>query len=144
MYKVSLHLSLTKVIKIKPEIAADISNIAGHYKEFPPKIENIKIMFNTLKYEYWIIGIADWNLHKCIDYPESYKYYLGRGIIIQAPPGIKADEIMIMTAIKRDCLILTNDKLKDYEDLIHSESWLKNHRVTFDIINGAFRIYLPK
>ena len=114
------------------------------YSVFPPKIENIKIMFNTLKYEYWIIGIADWDLYKCIDYFESYKYYLGRGIIIQSPPGIKADKIMIMTAIKLDCLMLTNDNLRDHEDLIPSESWLKDHRVTFKINNGEFRIYLPK
>ena len=132
------------MIIINPKIAADISNIAGHYSEFPPKIENIKIMFNTLKYKYWIIGIADWKLNSCIDNPDSYKYYLGRGIIIQSPPGIKADKIMIMTAIKNDCLILTNDNLRDHEDLIPSELWLKDHRVTFDIINGEFRIYLPK
>ena len=123
-----------EVSKIKSEIVADISNIAGHYSEFPPKIENIKNMFNTLKYEYWIIGIADWDLHKHIDYPESYKYYLGRGIIIQSPPGIKADIIMIMTAIERECLILTNDNFREHEDLIPSESWLEEHRVTFDIV----------
>ena len=130
--------------KIKQNIVADISNIAGYYSVFPPKIENIKIMFNTLKYEYWIIGIADWKLNKCIDYPESYKYYLGRGIIMQSPPGIEADKIMIMAAIKHDCLIITNDNLGDHEDLIPSEFWLKSHRSPFKIINSEFRIYLPK
>ncbi len=133
-----------EVLKIKPKLVADISNIAGHYSEFPPKIENIKSMYDTLKYEYYIIGIADWDLYKCIDYRESYKYYLGRSIITQAPPGIKADIIMIMTAIQNDWLILTNDKLRDYEDIIPSESWVKNHRITFNIIKGEFRIHLPK
>ena len=134
-----------EVSKIKSKIVADISNIAGHYSEFPPKIENIKIMFNTLKYEYWIIGIADWDLYKYINYLDSYKYYLGRGIVIQSPPGIKADIIMIMTAIEHDCVILTNDNFRDHEDLIPSESWLEEHRVTFDIVNGEFRInYITK
>jgi len=76
------------VTKIKQKIVADISNIAGYYSVFHPKIENIKIMYNSLKYKYWIIGIADWRLYNCIDYLESYKYYLGRGIITQAPPKI--------------------------------------------------------
>ena len=123
---------------------SDVSNIAGYYNEFPPKIENIDIMYNTLKYEYWIIGIADWQLYNCIDNLESYKYYLKRRIIIIAPPGIKADILIIKEAIQDDCLILTNDSLIDYADLIPSESWLQNHRVTFDIINGEFRIHLPK
>lgn len=51
-------------------------------------LENIKVMFNTLKYDYFIIGVADWDLYNCIGYPESYKYCLGRGIIIQSPPSI--------------------------------------------------------
>ena len=32
-----------KVLKIKPKIVADISNVAGYYSIFPPKVENIKI-----------------------------------------------------------------------------------------------------
>ena len=51
-------------------------------------LENIKVMFNTLKYDYFIIGVADWDLYNCIGYPESYRYYLGRDIIIQSPPSI--------------------------------------------------------
>ena len=133
-----------EVTKIKQNIVADISNIAGYYSVFPPKIENIKIMYNTLKFEYWIIGIADWKLYNCIDYLGSYKYYLGRGIITQAPPKIAADILMIMTAIKLDCLIVTNDNLGEYEEIIPSEFWLKSHRVPFDITNSEFRIYLPK
>jgi len=101
-------------------------------------------MYNTLKYKYWIIGIADWQLYYCIDYLESYKYYLKRRIIVEAPPGIKADIILILKAIQDDCPILTNDNLREHEDLIPSKSWLKNHRIPFDIINGEFRIYLPK
>lgn len=101
-------------------------------------------MYNSLKYKYWIIGIADWRLYNCIDYPESYKYYLGRGIITQAPPKIAADILMIMTAIKLDCLMVTNDNLGEYKEIIPSEFWLKSHRVPFNIITDEFRIYLPK
>lgn len=132
------------MIKIKPKIITDISNIAGHYNEFPPKVKNIDIMFNTLKYEFWIIGIADLKLFRCIDYPLSYKYYLDQRIIFETLPFIKADVMMIMSAVEGDYLMLTNDKLKDYEDLIPSESWLKDHRVPFDIVNGEFKYYLPK
>jgi len=49
-------------------------------------LENIKVMFNTLKYDYFIFGVADWDLYNCIGYPESYRYYLGRGIIICETP----------------------------------------------------------
>ena len=132
------------MIKIKPKIIPDISNIAGHYDEFPPKVKNIDIMYNTLKYEFWIIGIADWRLFDCIDYPLSYKYYLDRRIIFETLPFIKADVMMIMSAVQGDYLMLTNDKLKDHEDLTPSESWLKDHRVSFDIVNGEFKYYLPK
>jgi len=123
---------------------ADISNIAGYYDSFPPKINNIDLMYYTLKNDYWIIGIADWKLYYCIDYLESYKYYLGRRIIVEAPQGIKADLLLIMKAIQNDCLILTNDRLLDHLDIIPSESWLKSHRVMFKIYNGEFKIYLPK
>lgn len=132
------------MLKLKPKIITDISNIAGYYNEFPPKIKNIDNMYNTLKYKYWIIGIADWQLYNCIDNLESYKYYLKRRIILEAPPGIKADILLIMKAIQDDCPIITNDNLRDHEDLIPSISWLKNHRIPFDIINGEFRIYLSK
>ncbi len=36
-------------------------------------LENIKVMFNTLKYDYFIFGVADWDLYNCIGYPESYR-----------------------------------------------------------------------
>lgn len=131
------------MLKLKPKIIIDISNIAGHYNESPPKMKNIHIMYNTLKYKYWIIGIADWKLYDCIDCIESYKYYLKRRIIVEAPPGIIADILIIMMAKINDCLILTNDKLRDHEDLIPSKSWLKNHRITFNIIKGEFKAHLP-
>ena len=100
-------------------------------------------MYDTLKYNYWIIGIADWKLYNCIDYNESYKYYLKRRVIVEAPPGIKADILIIMMAKLYGCLILTNDKLRDHEDLIPSKSWLKNHRITFNIVKGEFKVHLP-
>lgn len=132
-----------KVLKIKPELIADISNIAGYYDEYPPKIKNIDIMYNTLKYTYYIIGIADWQLYYCIDYRESYEYYLRRRIIVEAPEGIEADLLFIMKAIRDDCPILTNDTLRDHTDLVPSESWLETHRIPFDIIKGEFRLYVP-
>jgi len=132
------------VLKIKPKLIADISNIAGHYDENPPKVKNINIMFNTLKYDYYIIGIADWQLYYCIDYRESYEYYLRRRIILEAPKGIDADILFILKAIHDDCPILTNDRLQDHLDLLPSEWWLETHRIPFDIIKGEFRIYLPK
>ncbi len=131
------------MLKIKPKLIADISNIAGHYDENPPKVKNIDIMYNTLKYTYYIIGIADWKLYYYIDYRVSYEYYLRRRIIVEAPEGIEADILFIMKAIQDDCPILTNDILRDHTDLFPSESWLETHRIPFDIIKGEFRIYLP-
>ncbi len=134
-----------KVTKIKPYITTDISNIAGHYSEFPPKFENIRIMFNSLRFEYFIIGIADWGLDNCIDNKEPYRNFIGRGIVNRSPPGVKADKLIIMTALTHGCLMLTNDNyFKDHANLIPSESWFEEHQATFDIINGEFRIYLPE
>ncbi|MCK4239759.1 MAG: hypothetical protein KAX33_11585, partial [Candidatus Lokiarchaeota archaeon] len=50
--------------------------------------------------------------------------------------SIKADIIIIMEALEDDCLILTKDKLLDHMNIIPSKSWIKSHRVPFDIING--------
>jgi len=132
-----------EVLQVKPLIVIDISNVAGYYNEFPPKMENIKIMFQTLKFEYWVIGIADWNLQYCINNPEFYSSYLKRGIITQVPPKIKADILIIMTAKVNDCLMITNDKFREHINLIPSELWLQEHLYQFEIINGEFRIYPP-
>ncbi len=135
---------LLKVRKAKPKLLSDISNVAGHYDENPPKIKNINLMYNNLKYDYYITGIADWELYYCIDYRPSYEYYLRRRIILEAPQGIEADILLILKAIQDDCPILTNDTFRDHMDLIPSELWLYTHRIPFDIIKGEFRIYPPK
>ncbi len=129
--------------KMKPKIISDISNIAGYFNIFPPKFENIRVMFDTLKFKYWILGIADWKLFGCIDYLKLYKNYMARRIIIQAPPSIPADTLMIREAIESDSLILTNDKLREYGNLFPSESWLESHLVSFDIFDGKFITYIP-
>jgi len=105
------------VLKIKQQILPDVSNVAGYDNSYPPKIENINLMFYTLKSTYWVFGIADWGLYNHIDYQSSYKYYLGRRIIVEAPPGIKADILLIMKAIHDDCLILTNDTFWDHMNI---------------------------
>ena len=128
---------------MKPKIISDISNIAGYFNIFPPKFENIRVMFNTLKFKYWILGIADWKLFDYIDFLESYKSYIARRIIIQAPPNIPADTLMIQEAIESDGLILTNDNFREYGNLFPSESWLESHRVAFDIIDEKFITYIP-
>jgi len=46
--------------------------------------------------------------------------------------------------IKLDCLMVINDNLGEYEEIIPSEFWLKSHKVPFNIITDEFRIYLPK
>ena len=133
-----------KVSNIKPTIYVDISNIAGNDNGFMSKMKNINLMYNALKYEYWIIGIADWGLYSCIDYVESYKYYLGRRIIIIAPPGIEADRLLIICAVHDNCFIVTNDKFLDHMDIIPSKEWLESHRIPFDIKDGEFIVHLPK
>ncbi len=130
-----------EVLHVKPKIVIDISNVARYYNESPPKMENIKIMFQTLKSEYWVIGIADWNLQYCINNPEFYSSYLKRGIITQTPPKIEADILIIMIAIAHDCFMITNDKFRDHIDLIPSELWLQEHLRKFEIINGEFQFY---
>ena len=101
-------------------------------------------MFNNLKTEYWIEGIADWQLPHIIDNVRSYNYYIERGIIVEAAQGVPADIPLISRSIKDDSLILTNDRFLDHMDIIPSESWLYRHRVPFNIYDGKFRIYLPK
>ena len=128
---------------MKPKIRPDISNIAGYHK-FPPRARNIDLMFNNLKTEYWVKGIADWKLPHCIDNFLLYNYYKERGIITEAAKGIPADIPLILQAIQDDSLILTNDRFLDHMDIIPSRSWLYRHRVPFKIYDGEFRIYLPK
>ena len=128
----------------KPTLLADASVIAGYDNDFPPKMEYYKLMFYTLKTKYYVIGIADWGLYGVIDDFESYKYFLSRRFIIQSPPGIKADILLIMKARQDDCLILTLDRFLDHMDIIPSKPWLKSHRATFEINDGEFKINLPR
>ena len=134
----------TMVIKIcwtKPIILLDISNIAGYDNDFPPKMEYCKLAFNYLRPNYYVIGIADWDLYKVIDDRETFKYYVANRWIIISLQGIKADILLIKKAILADCIIVTLDKFKDHMDIIPSESWLRSHRAPFDIIDSEFIIY---
>lgn len=132
-----------EVLKIKENLLSDISNITYHYNEEIPKMHNFELMFNTYKYDYYIRGIADWKLYYYIDDKSSYEEYKLRRIILDAPPRIEADELLIRLAIYYDCPIVTNDKFRDHTDLIPSKSWLYKHRIPFDIIKGKFIIYFP-
>ncbi len=48
-----------------------------------------------------------------------------------------------MKAKQADRTIVTLDKFREHIDIIPSESWLRSHRATFDIIDGEFIIYFP-
>lgn len=132
-----------KIYWIKPIILLDTSVIAGYDNVFPPKMEYCKLAFNYLRTMYYVIGIADWDLYKVIDDREIFKYYVANRWIIISPQGIKADILLIMKAIQADCIIVTLDKFREHMEIIPSESWLKSHRATFDIIDGEFIIYFP-
>lgn len=84
-------------------------------------MENIELMYYTLRPNYYIIGIADWKLRKCINRREYYKQYLKGGKIIQVRPEIEADILIIMTALVHDCLMITNDKFEAHLELVPSE-----------------------
>ena len=132
------------MLKIKQKILPDISNVAGFYDCFPPKMENIDCMYYSLRDEFWIIGIADWGLYNCIDDVQRLQWYLARRVITFSPPGTKADIPLLETAIKLDCCIISNDRFLDHMDIIPSESWLESHRIPFKIYKGEFIIYFPK
>ncbi|MFW9970594.1 MAG: hypothetical protein ACFFDF_10360 [Candidatus Odinarchaeota archaeon] len=134
------------MILIKPNIVCDISNVAkNNCRSEGAKLYKIHLMYNALKYNYWVIGVADLSLFREIDDRVGYKYeYLERNIIYEVPSREDADYYIIKKAILLDCYILSNDHFRDYAHLFPDKSWLETHRVSFMIIDGDFIYRTPK
>lgn len=130
------------MIEIK-ELVCDISNIASFNKRnICPKIEYIDLLFATIPEEIEIIGIADCSLYHQIDDKERYKKeYLIPKLILEAPPGIAADNFVLTYSLEKDAGILSNDRFTQYDFV--SEKWLEAHQIKFMIIKSQLILQEP-
>lgn len=83
-----------------------------------------------------IICISDTALIWHIDDPKRFKRMIESGEVIKSPK--KADEFILGYALSCEfCLIISNDKYREYIKQLPSEEWLQDRSVNFMIINGV-------
>jgi len=130
------------VIEIK-ELVCDISNIASFNKRYNyPKIVYIDLLFATIPKEIEITGIADCSLyHQINDKKRSKVEYLTPRLIFEAPAGFAADNFILVYALRKDAVILSNDRFAEYEFAL--KEWLKEHRIRFMIIKNQLILQKP-
>jgi hypothetical protein len=89
------------------------------------KIENIMAVINKLK-EYKaseIITICDANIRYTIDDKDKLDSMIEDKSVILAPSGIRADMFILDYARQKNCLIVSNDKFRDYR----SDKWINDN-----------------
>lgn len=62
-------------------------------------------------------------------------------LIFEAPAGIAADNFILVYALRKDAVILSNDRFAEYE--FASKEWLKEHRIRFMIIKNQLILQKP-
>jgi len=83
-----------------------------------------------------IICISDPALVWHIDDPKRFERMIESGEVIKSPK--KADEFILGYALSCEfCLIISNDKYREYIKQLPSEEWLQDRSVNFMIINGV-------
>jgi len=123
-------------------IYLDGSNIAySRYNKLKKPILSdillvIDYLIKTLEIEKKNIRcICDPSLKYYIDKPIEYKVLIEERIIIEAPKV--ADEFLLSFALKHDfCLIISNDRFRQYLNQLPSKEWLEERRISFMIINN--------
>ena len=114
----------------------DFSNVAKYFDLAVPKVKNINIMFNELKYKYYVIGVVDWSIVDSIDYRDYFfERYLNPKICFAVP---YADPIILELAQKYWCFIVSNDTFRNLSEELCDKNWLNTHRISFKIENGRF------
>ena len=110
-------------------VIVDGSNVAmyGMSKSGKKKavLENILSVINKLK-EYKaseIITICDANIRYTIDEKEKLNRMIENKSIILAPSGIRADMFIVDYAREKKCLIVSNDKFRDYR----GDKWIHDN-----------------
>ncbi len=89
------------------------------------KIENIMAVINKLK-EYKaseIITICDANIRYTIDDKDKLDSMIEDKSVILAPSGIRADMFILDYARQKNCLIVSNDKFRDYRN----DKWINDN-----------------
>lgn len=122
-------------------IYIDGSNIAySRYNKIKkPMLSDILLVFDyllkTLEIEKENIRcICDPTLKYYIDNPIEYEVLIKERIIIEAPKV--ADEFILSFALQHDfCLIISNDRFRQYINQLPSKEWLEDRRISFMIIN---------
>ncbi|MBN1803420.1 MAG: hypothetical protein JW891_18065 [Candidatus Lokiarchaeota archaeon] len=133
-----LENNLERILGINElEIFIDVNNVVHnrHNMEQNPQLGDFLIMMDRLINDLGfqpakIISICDPGLKYHIDKPNEFEALIKEGVIREAPKV--ADEFILSFALrKKYCLIVSNDKFREYLDQLPSKDWLKQRRVTF-------------
>jgi hypothetical protein len=110
-------------------VIVDGSNVAMYGMSKSGKkralLENILSVINKLK-EFKaaeIITICDANIRYNIDEKEKLDRMIDNKSIILAPSGIRADMFILDYAREKNCLIVSNDKFRDYRN----DKWIHDN-----------------
>ncbi len=79
-----------------------------------------------------IITICDANIRYIIDEKEKFNKMVASKTLILSPSGIKADTFILDYAREKNCLIVSNDKFREYRE----NDWVKKNidNITFGFI----------
>jgi len=125
------------------KILIDVCNICYYRKtdNGKPILANLTSILHYLVKELKvpkqnIICISDPALVWYIDDQKRFKRMIDSGEVINSPK--KADEFILGYALSCEfCLIISNDKYREYLKQLPREEWLQDRSVNFMIINGV-------
>ncbi len=125
------------------KILIDVCNICYYQKtdDGKPILANLMSVLHRLIKEleiprHNIICISDPGVVRYMDDSKKFQKMIDSGEVIKSPKT--ADEFILGFALSCDfCLIITNDKYRDYIKQLPSEEWLQDRSVNFMIINGV-------
>lgn len=83
-----------------------------------------------------IITICDANLRYIIDEKDKFNRMLANKKLILSPSGIKADTFILDYAREKNCLIVSNDKFREYRDNDWVNKNIDNITLGFIFVGG--------
>jgi hypothetical protein len=139
------------IIPSNEKIVVDGSNFVYENKkldqsgEWRPDIEGIELIRVKLMVEgFRAVIVVDASLRHKIPPADRARLevWLNEGRVIQSPPGITADRVILQYAESNNLRVITNDKFREY---VEEFPWIKDRGrfINCKIINGDVQLFPP-
>ena len=118
----------------------DGNNVAyyGSWHNSPPKVQNLQLLMETLEGMIQIIVVTSY-LKYHIDKKTQLKALIKARRIIETPPKVDDDVIILSLAKTQGLKIISNDHFRPYYKTFN-KSWIDKNRVSFDIKRHSFQL----